>query len=40
MTRTEKAKTKTFQIRKNKDKNTDEQRYPIRGQSQQQPEQA
>jgi transposase len=40
MTRTAKTKAKTFQIRKNKDKNTDEQRYPIRGQSQPQPEQA
>jgi hypothetical protein len=40
MRETERTKAKTFQIMKNKDKNTDEQRNPIRGQSQQQPEQA
>jgi hypothetical protein len=40
MTRTAKTKAKTFQIRKKQRQNIDEQRYPIRGQSQQQPEQA
>jgi hypothetical protein len=33
----QKAKAKTFQIRKNKDRPIDEQRYPIRGQGQPQP---
>jgi hypothetical protein len=35
-----KTKTRTFQRTKNKDGPTNEQRQPIRGQSQQQPEQA